>query len=167
MITTHRHLIVAALAAALAGAGGGAVISHKAVPAPKVTERVVQQHVIAHKYDWGSLSDEEQSVAAQAIGNLDRREVEVFCGVPACQDLAEDIDQIMDMTHAASTVRRPMIELGAGIGIMPADDDTRRIAQAIRDATGGRIDLQVIDQKYPGGGIAIVLGQIPRAASTK
>jgi hypothetical protein len=166
MITTHRHLVVAALAAALAGAGGGAVISHKTIPVPKAIERVTQQKV-AHKYDWGALSDGEQASAAQAIGNLDRREVEVFCGVPACQDLAEDIDQVMDMTKAASTVRRPMLELGAGLGIMPADDDARRIAQAIRDATGGRIDLQVIDQKYQGGGIAIVLGQKPRVPPAK
>lgn len=167
MLVTHRNLITAALAAAVVGAGGGAVISHKTIPAPKVTERVVQQQTVSHKYDWGALSDDEQAAAAKAIGDLVRRQVEVFCGVPACQDLAEDIDQVMDMTHAASTVRRPVFELGAGIGIIPADDDTRRIAQAIKDATGGRIDLQVIDKKYEGGGIAIALGQVPRIPPAK
>lgn len=159
MLVTHKHLGAAAIAAAIFGAGGGVAINRATSPA--AVEHVVQLNV-AHKYDWGALTEAEQGAAAKAIGDLDRREVEVFCGVPACQDLAEDIDQVMDLTGAASSVRRPIIELGAGLGISPADDDARRIAAALKNATHGRVVLQVVDQKQPGGGIVIALGQKPR-----
>lgn len=155
----RRHVIMAAILATAAGTGGGVVVN-RAMP-PPVIERVVRVHE-THKYDWGALTGDEQKAAAIAIGSLDRREVEIFCGVPACQDLAEDVDELMDMTGAASAVRRPIIDLGAGMGISPADDDARKIAMAIKEATHGRIDLKIIDQKQPGGGLVIAIGQKPR-----
>lgn len=158
----HRYVHIVAGVATSVAIAGASILTHLAPPAATVIHHVAQV-TVAHKYDWGALTNDEQSAAAQLIGDLDRREVEVFCGVPACQDLAEDIDQVMDMTHAASTVRRPIIEMGAGLGISPADDATRKIAAAIKTATRGRIDLQLIDMKQPGGGIVIALGQKLRA----
>lgn len=114
------------------------------------------------KYSWGAMTADEQKETARLIDNMDRREVQIFCNTPGCQDLGEDIDEVFDMTGAASNLQRSMFELGAGMGISPDEPATRKIAAAFKTATNGRVDLKVIDQKQDGGGIVIALGRKPR-----
>lgn len=153
----RHHVISIAIASALA-TGLSYQVDRLFVPKPlKVIE-----HQVVGKYGWGELTSAEQKTAAAIIGDLDRREVQIFCGQAGCQDLAEDMDEVFDMTKAASNVQRPFIDLGAGIGISPDEPATRKIAAAFKQATDGRIDLQVIDKKQPGGGIVIALGRKPR-----
>jgi hypothetical protein len=157
MQQVHHHLITGTLAVIAAVAIGYAVDRYE-VPKPlKVVE-----HQVTGKYGWGDMSKAEQAAAAKAIGNLDRREVQIFCGGSWCNDLADDMDRVFDAVQAASNVQRPFIDLGAGMGISPDEPATHKIAQAFKDATDGRIDLKVIDQKQPGGGIVIALGKKPR-----
>lgn len=144
------------IAACVFGAAAATAVTNK-LQAP--VERV---QITAGKYDWGALTPFEQKEAARLIGDLDRRQVEIFCGLAGCHDLAEDIDEIMDLSKAASTVRRPVMDLGAGLGIAPADEAARRVSAAISAATSGRINLIVTDQKVPGGGLVIALGRKPR-----
>lgn len=172
-IVEHGTTAVVAIVIAMAGARylqpapppdhpPGKVVVIPQGSGPMNLETAIALSKPAMKYTWGELSKAEQTEAAKLIGNLDRREVEIFCGIPACGDLAEDIDEVMDMTGAASTVRRPVMDLGGGVGIMPPDDQARKIAAAIKQATAGRVDLKVLDTPYPGGGIAIALGRAPR-----
>ena len=157
-----RHHIVTGVLAVLAAVAASYGLERRIAPRPvKIIERQVEHQAVG-KWGWGALTPDEQRTAADAIGDMDRREVEIFCGVPGCADLAEDIDEVFDMTHAASNVSRPVIDLGAGMGISPDEPQTRRIAKALRDATAGRIDLKVIDKPQPGGGIVIALGRKPR-----
>lgn len=142
------------IAAVLAGAGTTMVV------APQPTK--VIEHQAVGKYGWGELTAAEQKQAAALIGDMDRREVQIFCVNAGCSDLAEDMDQVFDMTGAASNVQRPIIDLGAGMGISPDEPATRKIADAFRKATKGRIDLKVIDRPQPGGGVVIALGRKPR-----
>ena len=158
----RHHIITGVLSAAVSIVGALEIQRHGAQPV-KVVEHQIE-HQVSGKYGWGDMTADERAAAAKAIGNLDRQEIEIFCGTSACDDLAQDLDETFDLAQAASTVRRPFFDLVGmkGIGIAPANDRTKKIAKAISDATQGRIALQVFDQKVEGGSIHVVLASKPR-----
>jgi hypothetical protein len=154
-----RHIASAAIAAVL-GAGGATAINRPAPP-PKVQQVVVERAALKH--GWGELTPAEQAAAVRSIGEAAKGlGLEVFCGLAACHDLAEDIDEVLVSAGAESSVVAPIGEVGRGAAILPDNPQTRAIARAFDLATGGRLQLEVFPNVPAGSAAAIMIGRTPR-----
>jgi hypothetical protein len=151
-----QHVITGVVAVVVA-MGGGYAVQKKTAPTP--TKEVV--HQVHGKYGWGDLTDEQKADMVRMLSSLKGKTVEIFCGGAYCHDLAEDLDEVMDETGAKSSYQRPMLDIGAGLGIGPDTVEARKIREALAAATNGRLmlEIQTVEAKDK---IIIALGRKPR-----
>lgn len=171
--------IMGALIAGAVALGGGvaAVTTSKKAPAPVAQPlvQVVAMPPSAPIYrpregvarTWGTMNAAEMAAVQTALKGMPTSKVEIYCGGSFCLDLAEDLDEMLEASGFDSYLQWALLDLGKGMGISPVNDQTRKIAAAIRDATGGRIMLDLLaptDQagkeiKVPDNTIVIAFGR--------
>lgn len=158
------------IAAGLAG-GGAYMAARDEAPPPPPEKRITYQPRAAEARSWGGLKADELAALQGRLRGLGGERVNIFCQGSFCRELAEDLDEAFESSGFDSYLELPLIDIGKGIGISPKSDKTAAIAGAIRDATGGRIKLPVLDvPKLKGADgketlapIAIAIGRVPLA----
>lgn len=149
MSTNITPKIIAALFAgsvAVGAGGGGAYISKSRAPA-QITNpapRMVYAPRVAPARSWGGLSAPEIASFANRVRAITASRVEIYCNGNYCRDLAEDLDEALESGGFDSYIEHPLFDLGKGMAIAPDNEQTRAIATALRDATGGRLALTVM-----------------------
>lgn len=135
-----------ALVAATVAAGGATYVKIRpnAVAPPKA-ERVIYQPRPAQARSWGSLSAAELVVLNATLVEMVPTKIEIYCPGNWCRDMAEDLDEAFESAGFDSYLVPPIFDIGKGVGISPDTKDVRTIADAIRIASGGAVDLKVFD----------------------
>jgi hypothetical protein len=154
------HLTHGAIAAAIAGSMivGGDVV------APRHITQVTHS-VQASKHAWPDLSGAEVDALAAALAPLKGKKVIILCGDAACTDLAQDIDDAMETAGVDSLLDRPALPLGYGIGVAAtneARESAVTLAAAIRNATQGRYDPPVTENRDAGEYLILGIGKHKR-----
>lgn len=129
-----------------AGTSGGGVIISKSRPSVKPPEapRMLYVPRPAAARSWGGLSPQEVTDFSTRVRAITASRVEIYCNGNYCRDLAEDLDEAFEAGGFDSYIEHPMFDLGKGMAIAPDTEQTRAIATALRDATGGRLALTVM-----------------------
>lgn len=158
----NQHLSVAAVAlvvGALAGFGG----QRLSPPREKIVEKPVHVTVAASKHAWPDLNEAETIALGEKLASLKGATVTIMCNDAACDDLAHDLDNAMEIADAKSSLDRSVMPLGYGIGVITKDVATsQQVAGAIKAVTAGRLDVGSYTQDNLNGAILIVIGKRPR-----
>lgn len=163
---TIGTLLVVAL-----GGLGTYTMTPSSPPEPSTVERPVYQPRPADQRQWGGMSKEELTALRDGVKQLAPQKVSIYCGGNYCRDLAEDLDEALESAGIDSYIEFPLFDLGKGTGAGPNSEQVRTLVDAIKSATGGRVDLPAMDPP-PGpngkpvdynGSIVIALGRKPAA----
>lgn len=161
MPSLKDHLHHGAVAAVLSVAAAAGAVYLKAP--------IVQQPISvveASKHAWPALSDKEKLALAGVLRPLPKTaKFEIVCNDASCDDLAEDIDDAMEVAGLESSLDRSIGPLGYGIGVQVNEADKARAQSAIAAlnlATGGRLTPTLMIAK-PGqnlpGYVTILIGK--------
>lgn len=155
-----QHVISGAVAAAVAA-------SISVANPPKVT--VVTKSVYVSKHAWPALSDADKSALADALKAIPNGvKFDIVCNNAACNDLAMDIDDAMEMAGLDSVLDHAIGPLGYGIAVQASafdKDKAQQAAGALKKATNGRLDVPVTEaakNTVPAGYVSIVIGKYRR-----
>lgn len=148
---------IAALVGLLAGAGGQHLMPGK----ERIVEMQTQVTVAASKHAWPDLNQDETIAIGEALSTLKDAHVNIFCNDAACNDLAHDLDDAMQIAGANSSLEHSVNAMGSGFAVLTAegDDRARAVANAIKAATAGRLDPEVRHGASAAGAIQIAIGK--------
>lgn len=148
---------IAALVGLLAGAGGQHLMPGK----ERLVERQTQVTVAASKHAWPDLNQDETIAIGEALSALKDAQVNIFCNDAACDDLAHDLDDAMQIAGANSSLDHSINALGSGFAVFTAEGDDRgqTIAGAVKAATAGRLDPEARHSALAAGAIQIAIGK--------
>jgi hypothetical protein len=112
------------------------------------------------KYAWPDLTTDETIAIGEAIGSLKDAEVQIICNDAACNDLAHDLDNAMEIAGARSSLDRSPFPLGYGFAVVTGPGDPRgsQLAGAIKIATKGRLAPDVEPKAKPGE-LFVIIGK--------
>lgn len=152
-----QYLVVAGIAIA------ASVGTHYVMPAPvKVVEKPVQVTVSQSKHAWPDLNEAETIALGESLTALKNVDITIICNDAACNDLAHDLDNAMEIAGARSSLDKSAFPLGYGMAVvtMPNDAKGKLIAAAIDKATAGRIKPNV-ETRDTKNATSIVIGKKP------
>jgi hypothetical protein len=133
-----QHLIAGAIAAAVAFG-----VAHYG----PVKIQQVAHTVYASKHAWPDLTDDEKTALANVLKTLPKGiKFDIICNDAGCADLAMDIDDAMEEAAVDSVLDKSVLPLGYGIDLVVNAFDmetAEQAAAALKEATGGRLDLPV------------------------
>lgn len=149
--------IVAAIVGLLAGAAGQHLMPGK----ERIVEKPVQVTVAASKHAWPDLTQDETIAIGEKLAALKDVRINIFCNDAACDDLAHDLDDAMEIAGARSSLDHSVLPIGYGFSIMTGDGDDRgqSVADAVKNATAGRLNPGVEHSSTAEGAILIVIGK--------
>lgn len=109
----------------------------------------VVETIAASKHAWPSLTGDEKAALADVLKTLPpQTKFDIVCNDAACTDLAMDIDDAMEQAGLDSVLDHSLGPLGYGVAVKvnPFDHDAAVAASAaLKQATGGRLDVPVVD----------------------
>jgi hypothetical protein len=135
-----RPIIHIAVAAALA-ATSAHVVTRVSMPERPMVSHF---HLSPLKHVWPALEGDQREQIKTALPDLKGTRVEIYCDGAPCSDLARDLDRLLEDVGAESAVVRSWAPLGHGFGISPDDARGRALATAIKNASNGALDPQVL-----------------------
>jgi len=155
-----RNNAASAAIAALVGLAAGAGGQHLMPGKERVVERQTQVTVAASKHAWPDLNQDETIAIGEALAPLKDAQISIFCNDAACNDLAHDLDDAMQIASANSSLEHSVNAMGSGFAVLTAEGDDRGllIASAIKAATAGRLDPEVRHSALTGT-IQIAIGK--------
>jgi hypothetical protein len=161
MPITKEHVVhgsIAAVVAAIVGAavGGGAVYE-----SPKTIEQVTHEIAVS-KHAWPDLTDAQKADLASRLGALKGQNVIVMSADASGADLAEDLDDAFETAGIVSSLDRPALPVGYGMGVVAAAAqslDADLLAASLRTVTGLKVER--VEGKTLGGAILVVIGKHP------
>lgn len=148
---------IAAMVGLLAGAGGQYFMPGK----ERIVERQTQVTVAASKHAWPDLNQDETIAIGEGLSVLKDAHVQIFCNDAACDDLAHDLDDAMQIAGANSSLDHSINPMGSGFAVLTAegDDRGRAVARAIKAATAGRLDPEAMHSASAAGAVQIAIGK--------
>lgn len=160
-----HHLVTAAVAASVALAAAGAVITVAPPRQVHVTEQVTRTIAVS-KHAWPDLSDAEKAALAGVLKTVPKAtKFEIICDDAGCADLAADIDDAMEQAGLSSVLDHAIGPLGYGIALRVNAFDraaAEAASAALKRATAGRLDLPVTEaapNTNPAGYVTILIGK--------
>lgn len=161
MPITKEHVIhgsIAAVVAAVVGAsvGGGTIYEW-----PKHIEQVTHEIAVS-KHAWPDLTDPQKDDLAARLANLKGERVIIMAADATGADLAEDIDDAMEAAGIDSTLDRPALPIGYGMGVVAEEAKTAKaddLVAALHAVTGFAVSRTA--GKSLGGAIIVVIGKHP------
>jgi hypothetical protein len=152
-----KHAATAAVAM-LFGAVGGIGLQYAR---PQIVEKPVHVTVAASKHAWPDMTQAETIALGEALSSLKGEVVSILCNDAACDDLAHDIDDAMQIADARSSLDRAALPLGYGFAVFtgPGDDRGPKIAAAIKTATAGKLSPEAQTSDTAKGMVLIVIGK--------
>lgn len=156
-----RNHTAAAVVAALVGALAGAGAQHLMPGKERIVEKQTQVTIAASKHAWPDLTQDETIAIGEQLAALKGVRVYIFCNDAACDDLAHDIDDAMEIAGAVSTLDRPAFPPGYGFAVAASKGDQRArvLADAISRATSGRLSPVVLISDTADGAIQVIIGK--------
>lgn len=138
----NSHVTHGAVAAVVAAAISGVVAHYAPAKIQQVTHSVY-----ASKHAWPDLTDAEKTALAGVLKSLPKGVTfDIVCNDAGCTDLAMDIDDAMEEAGVDSVLDRSVLPLGYGVDLVVNAfdmDAATKAAAALKEATGGRLDLPV------------------------
>lgn len=151
--------ITAAIVAVIFGALAGTGAQHFAPIKDRVIEKQVR--MAASKHAWPDLTqDETIAIGENLTATLKGMSVSIFCNDSACDELAHDLDDAMQIADVGSTLERSALPLGRGFVIVTNPDDGRgkALADIIRNVTAGKLAPEVQNAKTADNSLLIAIG---------
>jgi hypothetical protein len=152
-----------ALIAALVGALAGAGAQHAMPGKERIVEKQTQVTVAASKHAWPDLTQDETIAIGESLASLKDATVHIFCNDAACNDLAHDLDDAMEIAGANSTLDQSALPMGYGFSVITKEGDDRgqAVAESIKAATAGRLSPDARHDASAQGAIVIAIGKHP------
>ncbi len=134
-----RNHAVSAAIAVLVGLLAGAAGQHFMPGKERIVEKQTQLTIAASKHAWPDLTQDETIAIGEALSTLKDAQVHIFCNDAACDDLAHDLDDAMQIACAISSLEHSVNPMGSGFAVLTAEGDDRGPAPSRRRPRAGSI----------------------------